>query len=116
MRMKSKTILSAAFILWMVVVLAAFFIVQKPDAMTIVNGLASLIETIGLAFLFTLAGTSIGYIIFSRSSLQIKSTPRLLISTGTGMGILGLAGFGLGGHRSSTSNSSFDPVNRDAHY
>ena len=94
-RMKSKTILSIAFILWMGFVLAAFFIVQKPDAMTIVNGLASLIETVGLAFLFTLAGTSIGYIIFSRSSLQIESTPRLLISTGTGMGILGLAGFGL---------------------
>ena len=93
--MKSKAILSVAFILWMGFVLAAFFIVQKPDAMTIVNGLASLIETIGLAFLFTLAGTSIGYIIFSRSSLQIESTPRLLISTGIGMGILGLAGFGL---------------------
>ena len=93
--MKSKTILSIAFILWMVVVLAAFFIVQKPDSMTIVNGLASLIETVGLAFLFTIAGTSIGYIIFSRSSLLIESTPRLLIFTGIGMGILGLAGFGL---------------------
>ncbi len=95
MRMRSKTMLSIAFILWMGFVAAAFFIVQKPNAMIIANGIASLLETIGLAFLFTLAGTSIGYIIFSRSSLQIESTPRLLNSTGVGMAILGLLGFGL---------------------
>jgi hypothetical protein len=93
--MKSKRIFSIVFILWMGFALVAFFIVQKPDAITIANGLVSLIEMIGLAFLFTLAGTSIGYIIFSRPSWQIEAIPRLLISTGIGMAILGLIGFGL---------------------
>ncbi len=92
--MKPRIALSFVFILWMGSLLAAFFIVQKPDAMMVANGIASLIETIGLVFLFTLAGTSIGYLIFAQSSLQIESTPRLLISTGIGMGILGVLGFG----------------------
>ena len=95
MFVRSKTILSMVFILWSGFVAASFFIVQKPDAITVANGIASLFETVGLAILFMLAGISIGYIAFSRFPLQIEAIPRLLISTGTGMAILGLMGFGL---------------------
>ena len=84
-----------AVILWISFVTAAFFVVQKPDALAVAKGIASTLETIGLAFLFILAGTSIGYILLSRSSMQIESTPRLLISIGLGQAILGLTGFGL---------------------
>jgi hypothetical protein len=93
--MKSRPRLALIFLLWSGLWLAIFFDVQKPDALQVAGGLADTLANVGLAVLFTIAGTTLGYLILGRLHLEMEAAVRLMLATGTGMGILGLLGFGL---------------------
>ncbi len=92
--MRSKPLVSIAIILWTGAVLTVFFVVQKPVALTVASGLLSLASTIGFWLLFIIMGAGMGYG-FRHFMPEMESTQRLYFFTGTGLGILGLIGFGL---------------------
>lgn len=93
--MKNKLFVSTAFILWLGIILGAFFVVQKPAVIGVAGGLASMLGTILFALLFLCVGTGFGYFVLSRSNLDLIFSQRLMFSAGIGMGLLGLLGFGL---------------------
>lgn len=91
--MKTKTTLSMLFFLWSGLVLAVFFIAQKPVAIQAGAGIGSLIWTLLMVILVTVNAAAWGHQILARFvNDQIE---RLLLGTGLGLGVLGLAGFGL---------------------
>ena len=93
--MKPKIIIASIFVIWLAVILTAFFIVQKPAMMTVAGGLAFLIATLLYNIVFVSAAAGLGYFILSCSNFEILPTQRLILSTGFGLGLLGLLGFGL---------------------
>ncbi len=93
--MKSRLIIAAGFLTWVVIILSAFFVVQRPVAIIAIRGLTSLSGTILLAILFVSAGAGIGYFLLSRLKLEPVPSQRFIFSAGLGVGFLGLLGFGL---------------------
>lgn len=78
------------FILWLTILLAIFFIVQKPAWASIVLGLTYLFSTIMLWVLFVITSAALGYFVLSKLS---NSHQKLIVSIGLGMGLLGVIGF-----------------------
>jgi hypothetical protein len=91
--MKTKTVSSVLFFLWSGLVLSAFFIAQKPVAMQAFAGICSLIWTLLTVLLVTVNAAALGHQILAR--LVNDQLERLLLGTGLGLGVFGLAGFGL---------------------
>ncbi len=83
------------FIGWLALILAAFFVTQRPSFFSVAAGLGSVLLTVGVAGLFVLSSAGIGYWLMPLLKLSSESASRLLLSTGLGMGLLGLSGFGL---------------------
>jgi hypothetical protein len=78
------------FLIWLTILLAAFFIVQKPAWVSISLGLRHLFTTILFWILFVNTSLTLGYFVLSNLS---NSNQKLIFSMGIGMGLLGLMGF-----------------------
>lgn len=78
------------FLLWLTILLAAFFIVQKPIWASIVLGLSHLFATILFWVLIVSTSATLGYFVLSKLS---NSNQKIIFSVGMGMGLLGLLGF-----------------------
>ena len=86
-----KYALPLLFLSWTTLIVAAFFVVQKPDLLQIPRGIAHLLWTIILpAWMAILAGALGGYAL-----PQADPTERLTIGAAIGLAVFGLAGFGL---------------------
>lgn len=87
-----KIFFSAIIILWTTVLLAAYYVVQKPDFLQITSGLGNLILTLLIpAWLFFLSA-GIGHLLLPKT----MPVERISIGTSLGLGIFGLTGFGMG--------------------
>jgi 4-amino-4-deoxy-L-arabinose transferase-like glycosyltransferase len=86
-----KMVLAILFLLWLSGILTVYFIVQKPDFFQILNGLGNLLLTVLIPFLMAVLAGAMG------STLLPNANPaeRLILGVALGMGVFGLAGFGL---------------------
>ena len=93
-----KHLISAlAFFVWMAFITAAFYVVQKPDFMAGMRGIADTLWSLIVWGLLVSNGMGLGNFLLQRlPRLLIQPIERLLISSGIGLGLLGLAGFLIG--------------------
>jgi 4-amino-4-deoxy-L-arabinose transferase-like glycosyltransferase len=91
--MKTRTASSALFLLWSGLILSMFFIAQKPVAIQALAGIGSFLWTLLLVILITLNAAAWGHQVLGR--FVNDPFELLLLGTGLGLGIFGLAGFGL---------------------
>lgn len=86
-----KTIIVNSFLLWLGAILTIFFIIQKPDFLSILPGLMNLFFTLLIPFWMAVLGACIG------SYLLPNADPheRLILGSAMGLAFLGLVGFGL---------------------
>jgi hypothetical protein len=91
--MKSKFLFPTLFLLWFVMLLAMFFIVQKPNFPIIFDGLINLGASLLLGFFFFSVSVALGSWILSKIHRTESPFQRLSFSFGIGMGIMGIAGF-----------------------
>jgi 4-amino-4-deoxy-L-arabinose transferase-like glycosyltransferase len=91
--MKTKIASSVLFFFWSGLILSAFFIAQKPVAIQALAGIGSFVWTLLMVILVILNAAALGHQILGR--LVNDQLERFLLGTGLGLGIFGLAGFGL---------------------
>ena len=95
--MTHRRLLAAlGFLAWAALVLAAFYVVQRPFGPQVARGLAESGWAVALTLL--LAGNAAGLGDWLLGRLRVPAEPgleRLCLATGTGLGALGLAGLGL---------------------
>jgi len=86
-----KYFLAFVLVLWLTTILTLFYIVQKPDFLSILPGIKNLFLIIFVPFLMVLLAAAMGV------GLLPESDPieRLIFGIAIGMAIFGLAGFGL---------------------
>jgi hypothetical protein len=84
-----KLSLPILFAVWLVAILAAFFVVQRPDFLKVLTGLENLILSIVIPLSMALLAAWLGRFPFQNET----STERLLLGTALGMIIIGLSGF-----------------------
>jgi len=86
-----KTLSAILLIFWLLVILTIFYVVQKPDFLPLTKGLWNLLLTLFLPAWMILLATCIGsYFLPECSPIE-----RVIFGSAIGMGIFGLAGFGL---------------------
>lgn len=85
-----RKVIPILFLVWLTILLAAFFIVQKPSWASIVLGVIHLFVTIMFWVLFVSTSATLGYFVLSKLSNSIQKT---IFSIGLGMGLLGVIGF-----------------------
>lgn len=93
--MKTKLWVAVFFLLWLGLIFAMFFVVQKPAALAVSRGIAYTISSVLFAVMLILIGVGLGYLILKRSVLDMPEGTRLILAAGLGMGLLGVLGFGL---------------------
>jgi hypothetical protein len=98
MTTNSKRLMAAlAFFLWTALILAAFYVTQKPS---LLEGARAFIDTGWMLLVWAVLVTNaagIGTLLIRKlPQLTLQHTERLLLSTGIGMGLQGLAGFLIG--------------------
>jgi hypothetical protein len=79
--------------MWLTILLAAFFIIQKPVWGSVVVGLSHFISTILIWLLLIVTSLGIGYFVLNQFSVSFRSVLKIIYSTGFGLGVLGLLGF-----------------------
>jgi len=79
------------FITWLASILTAFYIVQKPDFLTILPGLKHLILVMAIPLGMAALSACMGAPLFKDSG----AAARLIFGSAIGMGIFGMAGFSL---------------------
>ena len=88
--------LALLFFLWIGFVLAAFYVVQKPAFLQVAPGLVSTVWTLSVTLVLVLEAAGIGHWMLGKLRLAaLTEAEQLLLGTGLGFGIFGLAGFGL---------------------
>jgi hypothetical protein len=90
---KKHPVLILSLLTWTGFVLAAFYIVQKPTIIQVASGLLSILWTILLTILFLVDAACIGEWILYKFKPSTDKSVHLILSTGLGMGILGLSVF-----------------------
>ena len=88
--MKNK-IVPILLLTWLLILLTLFYIVQKPDFLSISAGIGNFLLTILIPTWMILLSLNIG----SYFMPDCDSIERVIFSSAIGMGIFGLAGFGL---------------------
>src|SRR5688572_1368506 len=88
-----RFLIPVIFFVWLTVLLAAFFVVQKPTWVSVISGLGYLLSTVLFWFLFVCAGAGFGSLILDKISNSIPVNQKIFFSVGLGMGVLGLLGF-----------------------
>ncbi|MDD2922436.1 MAG: glycosyltransferase family 39 protein [Anaerolineales bacterium] len=86
-----KYFLALIFTLWLAVILTVFFVVQKPDFLKLLAGLKNLFLIVFIPLWMAALSACIGTYLLPDSD----SAERLIFGAAIGMGIFGLAGFGL---------------------
>ncbi len=85
------------FFIWTAFIIAAFYVTQKPDFFTVIDGIANTFWVLAVWVLLTINGAVIGNFLLHRlPKINIRPVERILLSAGLGLGLLGLAGFILG--------------------
>lgn len=95
-REKLHLLVAVGFVVWMAIVLAAFYIVQRPASGQVVRGMAESTWALVLAALLT--GNAIFLGSWCLDRLGVPAEPnleRVCLSAGVGLGLLGLVGLGL---------------------
>lgn len=88
--------LALLLFLWIGFVLAAFYVVQKPAFLQVAPGLISTVWTLSVTLLLVFEAAGIGHWMLEKLHLAaITGIEKMLLGTGLGLGIFGLAGFGL---------------------
>ena len=83
------------FLLWVGIIVSAYYVVQKPGLLFAVRGLADTIWTLIVAILLLFNAYEIGTRILSWCGLKsVDQVDRLLLASGLGLGGLGLLGLG----------------------
>jgi hypothetical protein len=90
-----RIILIALLVGWIGFIFAAFYVVQKPLALQVGSGLLSVLWTLILTALLLVDASALGGFLFGKFFPFFDSGERLFLSTGLGLGIFGLLGFGL---------------------
>lgn len=86
-----KTLFALPFLIWLAVILTIFFVVQKPDFLSILPGLKNLLLIILIPLWMSILAACIGsYLLPNADPIE-----RLVLGCALGLGIFGLAGFGL---------------------
>jgi len=83
--------LALILVFWLTIILAIFYVVQKPDFFSILPGLWNLLLIILVPLWMALLSACMGSYFLGDS----VPAERLILGSGMGMGIIGLAGFGL---------------------
>jgi hypothetical protein len=98
MSSNSKRLLGAlAFFIWMAFVVAAFYVTQKPAFIGVINGIVDTLWTLVVWVLLLVNAAGIGRALIQKlPRMDVRPPERLLLGTGIGLGLLGLAGFILG--------------------
>ena len=78
------------FFIWMLLILAVFYVVQKPLFFQYGSGFALTIGSLGLSALLILNATSVGCLFLAWIQ---DSHARILLGSALGLGLLGLLGF-----------------------
>ncbi|MGB5844037.1 MAG: glycosyltransferase family 39 protein [Anaerolineales bacterium] len=98
MSTNSKRLIGAlVFFIWMTLLVAAFYVVQKPSFMAGMRGIADTLWLLMVWGLLVVNGMGLGHFLLqSLPVLPIQPVERLLIGAGVGLGLLGLIGFLIG--------------------
>ncbi len=86
-----KIISPILFIMWLTSILTTFYIIQKPDFLTILPGLKHLILVVTIPLALAALSACMGASLFKDSDTM----ERLIFGSAIGMGIFGMAGFAL---------------------
>jgi hypothetical protein len=88
--------IAVLFFLWAGFNLATFYVVQKPSFLQVTSGLGSTALTVLITVLLVIDATGIGQWVLGKLRIPaISEIELLLIGSGLGLGIFGLAGFGI---------------------
>ena len=87
----AKKIIPVLLIIWLLLVLVPFYVVQKPEFLNITSGLKNFLLTILIPAWMLLLSVGIG----TRFMPESNGIERLILSAAIGMAIIGLLGFGL---------------------
>lgn len=90
-----RTIAASIFILWTITIIGAYYVVQKPDLIPPLNGIADTLWTFIVAALLLTNSYASGKRILDRAEIKLDEIDRLLLGTGAGLGALGLLGLWL---------------------
>jgi hypothetical protein len=81
------------FLAWIGLILAAFFVVQKPVILSMGAGILSILSTLVFLGLFLMDAACLGVWIIKKIHPAFDSAEQILLGTGLGMGCLGILGF-----------------------
>ncbi|MCI0550415.1 MAG: glycosyltransferase family 39 protein [Anaerolineae bacterium] len=90
-----RSVVIISFLLWTGIILAAYYVVQKPTLLNAVAGLADTLWTLFISSLLLFNSYGIGIRALNFLGLKsIDAVDHFLLSCGIGLGILGLLGLG----------------------
>jgi len=88
-----KRVIGALFLLWTCVLIAAYYIVQKPGLLNVLSGLVDTVWTLLVAAILLFNAYGLGRRALNGLRFDHRETvDHLLIAEGTGLGVLGLLG------------------------
>ena len=90
---QKKVLLAIATIAWSGFVAAAYFVVQKPLALQVIDPLMSLVWTLAVTVLIVSNALALGTLTIRRFAVTMEDTAFLALAGGIGLGELGLLGF-----------------------
>jgi len=85
-----KRIIAVILLVWVIAVIGAFYIVQKPDLIPLFNGIMDTLWTFIVAVLLLFNAYAIGRRILQCTKSDLDEIERLLLGTGIGLGAQGL--------------------------
>lgn len=91
-----KLVVAAVFVIWSAIILSGFYIAQRPLIFQVIHGTAVTLWAITLMAVLLINSAGLGYFTLARIQPGLAAHERLILGTGLGLGILGLAGYGLG--------------------
>ncbi|MGD0610762.1 MAG: glycosyltransferase family 39 protein [Anaerolineales bacterium] len=96
MKIKIRRILAIAFFLWLGSLLTVFYGVQKPAFLQVASGLGATAGTVLVTLVVLADAAGLGSWIIERLRLlELQAGERLVLGSGLGLALFGLAGFGL---------------------
>ncbi len=93
-RSHSLHVLAAVFVVWIGLVLVAYYVVHKPFTPAHVRALSEAVAGLAGAGLVTALGTGVGLLLLRR--LELTPLERLVWAATVGLGVISLAGLALG--------------------
>ncbi|MDQ7029548.1 MAG: glycosyltransferase family 39 protein [Ardenticatenia bacterium] len=95
-RDRRRLLAGIALVVWTTLVLAAFYVVQRPLSGQVVRGMALSAWNLGVAVALLVGAAGLGTWLLERLGVPaLSDLEHLCLSIGVGLGLLGLAGLGL---------------------